>query len=380
MRMTSGTTSNTGRPGFTLIELLVSIAIIALLITLVTVGAAHASKLAKGTSERQTVVQLNQAVQAFKQEFGFLPPLVTHSDTIKPVGRDVNNGLVINSYGGNVADNTKSYNGNAGFLEGFSSKADPGTAGSTIMSSDWAAASGTGSGSTAPDRRFSEYSLAYFLVGALGRDLDGVDGPGMFKPKADGTFDFGTTSNSSRVNKALGRSYPPFVDTSRKSPKLETDLTAAAADTGMSTNDRNTGALTAQNVRYQLLSPSGKPYRYYRWAPRKIVTATITYFDPEKQTFTRPEDSADLLDVPSLLGDPRTNADLRGAEYAIVSPGADAYFGDLNIEAATFIADKQDDLAEIASKVGVKMTTDRMASSTAVRKAARADNIVEVGR
>jgi prepilin-type N-terminal cleavage/methylation domain-containing protein len=365
-------------PGFTLIELLVSIAIIALLITLVTVGVSHVSKIARGTSERQTVVQLNQAVQAFKQEFGFLPPLVTEKETapiIRPVEL-VTGGIAINSYGGTVTATAKSFNTNPVFLEGFSN-GDPASAGTKMMSADWAAGS-TGATETTPDYRFSEYSLAYFLVGALGRGIDGVDGPGMFKPKADGTFEFGIRSSSSRVNKVQGRSYPAFVDTSRRSPKLESDLIASTSDSDLRTTDPNTGAQVAENVRVRLISPSGKAYRYYRWAPRqKGPTGMSSYFNPKSPTFAfnRPEEGADLLNVPSLLGDPRENAELRGAEYAIVSTGADGYFGDMNLEATS-----DELLREMATKVKAKIDADAAANSIAVRKAARADNVVEVGR
>ena len=80
--------------------------------------------------------------------------------------------------------------------------------------------------------------------------------------------------------------------------------------------------------------------------------------------------------MPSLLGDPRADADLRGAEYAIVSCGPDGYFGDMNLEANT-----ADLFSEMASRLNVKTDfTQKDAASFQVRKAARSDNIVEVGR
>lgn len=378
MRRHEGTT----RAGFTLIELLVSISIIALLITLVAVGVSHVTKISRGTAERQTVVQLNQAVQAFKQEFGFLPPLVTHKETA-PVVRPVvmsGNTILINTYGGantDVSSGTNGgFSGNAGFLEGFSD-GDPRNAGVRMMSSDWS--KGTiGEASTTPDYRFSEYTLPYFLVGALGRGIDGVDGPGMFKPNADGTFDFGSKSNSSRVNKVTGRAFPPFVDTSRRSPRLETDLEIAAKDdTDLTTTDPVTNQATVETVRVRLISPSGKPYRFYRWSPRKVVTFKPSYYNPATNMFNRQEEDADRLDVPSLLGDPRADANLRGAEYAIVSPGANGYFGDMNLEATS-----ADELGDMAAKLGAKVNIkdELEAANVTVRKAARADNVVEVGR
>lgn len=386
MRVNSATTSGGKQAarsdGFTLIELLVSIAIIAVLITLVAAGAAHFTSIARGVSERQTVVQMNQAVQAFKQEFGFLPPLVNHTDTVRPVEYTPANNpqvAVPNAYGSAVAGGVNSFNANTVFLEGFTNAGDPrtGNLNSTrMMSSDWAAGT-SGALQTGADYRFSEYSLAYYLVGSLPRGLDGVDGPGMFRPKSDGSFEFGSASVSGRVNDVSGKSYPPFVDPTRRSPRLETDLlTYATRDSNLSWRDPATNQNVSLNTRSRLLSPAGKAYRYYRWSPRQVSKASISYYDPATNGFTRIEDDIDRLNVPSLLGDPRTEADLRNAEYAIVSCGPDGFFGDMNLEATSL-----DALTAMANAVKVKPDFSNLdKGSFAVRKAARADNIVEVGR
>ncbi len=358
--------------GFTLIELLVSIAIIAILITLVSVGVSHALKTARGVSERQTMVSLNQGVQAFKQEFGFLPPLVTADDdsvpNIRPVEFNPSNAPVINSYGGTVA-NTKSYNANSVFLEGFQG-GTPQSGGTNMMTADWNTAG------LFQDRRFSEYSLAYYLVGALPRGVDGVDGPGMFKPKADGTFEFATSSNSARVSKVTGRAYPAFVETARNSPRMLTDLTTSTAkDANLQYTDPDTKTVKQFVARYKLVSPGGKAYRYYRWSPRKNGPTGVTYPDATGN-LTRAEDGSDLLDVPSLLGDPRSNQDLRSAEYAILSCGPDGYFGDIPLEGKD-----QASLDAMAAKI--RTTSGPIADPGAVAKvrtAARLDNVMEVGR
>ncbi|MBX3390010.1 MAG: prepilin-type N-terminal cleavage/methylation domain-containing protein [Phycisphaeraceae bacterium] len=377
------THERTTRQGFTLIELLVSIAIIALLISLVVLGMSHVSKLARGTSERQTVVQMNQAVQAFKQEFGFLPPLITHSDTIRPVEFSTAFSPAIpvpNSYGGRVAAGTRSYNGNTTFLEGFQG-ANPGldgsSGGSKMMSADWGFGT-TGQSITAPDVRFSEYSLAYYLVGALPRGLDGVDGPGMFKPRTDGMFESGTKSMSERVSDTSGRRYPPFVETTRRTPTLEEDfVTEKNKDANLRWTDPDTGKTTTVSARFRLVGPNGKPYRFYRWSPRqKAQTQLSNYYDQSKGTFTRQEDGIDLLNVPSLLGDPRADASLRSAEYAIVSAGPDGWFGDMASEAST-----ADEFGAFCSAFKVSVNASDMdGTCITARKAARADNVVEVGR
>lgn len=358
--------------GFTLIELLVSIAIIAILITLVTIGVGHALRTSKGAADRQTVVSLNQGVQAFKQEFGFLPPLVTTTSTIRPVEIGPSGAPVPNTYGGTVVNNAKTFNQNTAFLEGFcagsGTSANPGTLGGTMMSADWTV--GTPGAGTAPDARFSEYSLAYFLVGALGKSVDGVEGPGMFRPKSDGTFEF-TQSNSARVNKVAGREYPPFVDTARNSPRLVPDLAKSeTADSDLLYMDPESGTPKRVMSRYQLQSPSGKAYRYYRWAPRRVGPTGQQYYNPATDTFTRAEEPIDLLNVPSLLGDPRNDANLRAAEYAIVSCGPDGYFGDMWSEAPNVSS-----LAAMSAAV-----RDKSGKATSTRDLARKDNIVEVGR
>ncbi|MBL8876484.1 MAG: prepilin-type N-terminal cleavage/methylation domain-containing protein [Phycisphaerae bacterium] len=398
VRVKSATTSGGQRAarsdGFTLIELLVSIAIIAILITLVAAGAAHFTKVARGVSERQTVVQMNQAVQAFKQEFGFLPPLVNHTDTVRPVEYTPATNpkvAVPNSYGSAVAGGVNSFNGNTVFLEGFSNAGDPrsGNQNSTrIMSSDWAPGS-AGATATGPDYRFSEYSLAYYLVGALPRGLDGVEGPGMFRPRADGSFEIGSSSASGRVNDVAGKSYQPFVDPTRRSPKLEIDLrTFATRDADLTWRDPATNQNVSLNTRSRLLSPAGKAYRYYRWSPRQISKASITYYDPAGGNFNRVEDGIDRLNVPSLLGDPRTDADLRNAEYAIVSCGPDGFFGDMNLE-GRFLPknvpagqmEDYDGMLDMAKSLKIAYDPAKINEmNTAIRKAARADNIVEVGR
>lgn len=341
------------RRAFTLVELLTTILIIAFLITIVVISVRAVIQNSRSTAERQTISGMKLGVESFKQEFGFLPPLVLHDDdqNIRPIlnrgtspltGRTV---FAANIPGGPVAS---SFNQDK-FLEGFSATNQRMTA--DFQTSD------PGASSYIADNRFSEFTLAYYLVGALPASVDGVEGPGMWKPLADGTFEAPIGSQSANV-RSSGRIYGPFVDTARNQPRLALDPAVRSGDPNFA-------------VRYRLVSPSGTPYRYYRWSARKNAPMTGLSKLNEATGQMVSEDDVDKLGVPSLLGDPRTNADLRSAEFAIVSAGADGVFGDMRTEAAT-----PADLANLQAKAGVSGGAD----TRRTREAARRDNVVEVGR
>ena len=78
---------NASRGGFTLIELLVVFVIVLVLLTLVLSGLNRATQAGRRTATQQSVSSLAKAVDQFKQDFGFLPPLV-HDGNVISNGRD----------------------------------------------------------------------------------------------------------------------------------------------------------------------------------------------------------------------------------------------------------------------------------------------------
>lgn len=68
--------------GFTVVELMVTIAIIALLISLVSVAFAKARAAAEAASSRQFMQSIKMGLEAFKDEFGYYPPLLRDDLTL----------------------------------------------------------------------------------------------------------------------------------------------------------------------------------------------------------------------------------------------------------------------------------------------------------
>ena len=193
------------RPGFTIVELGVAILVIAILIGLLLVGLNQLSRSAQSGAERANVVAMRMAVEAFRNDFGFAPPLVK-------------DGLVYP--GGTVG--TPAPLG-AGFVNVYRSD----------VPEDVLFLQGEGPD---PDLRFSVYSLPYYLVGVLDASVDGKDGPGMRDPARDGSF-----------RRVGGRLSDPYFDVAGRSEALvEVDKAEG---------------------RYELRDRSGVAYRYYRWLP-----------------------------------------------------------------------------------------------------------------
>ena len=278
-----------GQGGFTLVELLFSFAVVAVLMGLLIVGLRMAARGGRQVVDQQAVNSLKIGVEQFKRDFGFLPPLVKDDQPLTQASGPWSPNIYLESI---PAD----FN----FLRGASL------------------------GPNSADRRFSVYSLSYYLIGALGQAsdgtlIDGIDGPGFREPRADGTFR--TTG---------GRRIEPLFEVARGSQGVV--------------------AVDPVQGRFELRDRQGNAFRFYRWV-RGDANGQIN-------------DLSDL-NIPLVLGDPEELTELRGADYAILGAGPNGVFGDLPIEGASFV--KQ--------QLGMRESD---ADAVAERKA-REDNVLEVG-
>lgn len=294
------------RGAFTLIELLFVVAMIVMLIGLLLWGVNKAVLGARKASETNTVASLRMGVDQFKGQFGFIPPLVKDNRDGSDDGPLDANGIDPLIYRASDLDDAYFLRHNTGEL--------------------------------VPDERYSVYSLPYYLIGVLGEASDGIEGPGFLEPRRDGTF----TKRSTNTTRT-GRVFEPFFDASAK---------------GILSVDQEEG-------RIELRNDKGAAYRYYRW-----LKDDREFGDPENPN--DPKDPPDLtgelalayyLNIPSLLGDPKENAELRSANYAILSAGANGVFGD-----------------EDVNMLRIKLGLPGGMSAMAVRRKASGDNVIGVGR
>lgn len=213
-----------GRPaarrGFTVIELSIVVLIIAVIATIAFVTFGRAIRTGREAGERLYINSLKVSVEYFKQDHGFLPPLV--NDNIAAVGE---------------------------FRLG--SPINPGTQQPIVRDSAFLR------GETMPDApRWSVFSLPYYLMGALGAAQDGVDGPGFTAPGDDGTF------------ARSGRKYDAYFDSARDPTRIRRNPTATLGQTEVVLVDR--WGKASSTATWLPLST----IRYYRWEPRFFPVGT----------------------------------------------------------------------------------------------------------
>ncbi len=329
--------------GFTIIEIMVSLVVIAVLISLVTVGVRTALRQSKNTSEQFMASGLRSSVEQFKNEFGFLPPLVNDGE---PLGT---------ADGGPIIDDPR--------RNGFQQVAVRSRA--FMVARTGAGAVDTnivgpvngysGADSSFSDKRYSKFSLPFYLMGECGARhedndavIDGVAGQGFVTPSRDGRFD------------PRGRKHEAFF-----TPQSASLLKRQYVDPlEFEEHDGAPGSnLDGDPSSVALLGIRDRAFRYYRWENLEPLDASA--------------ELGEFMNVPKLLQDPATWADpdassevseYRAGSYAIIGSGRDGVFG-------------TEPVRVLEAALGTTLSDPNSATAVAeLRKRAMSDNAVEVGR
>lgn len=171
--------------------------------------------------------------------------------------------------------------------------------------------------------RYSELSLPYYLLGTLNAVVDGVDGLGFTQVAQDGQFT------------RKGRAFKPLVSTEKEAHRF-------GLPQGTPPDPTEPNRLARLWDGYSRNRINQLPTRYYRWLP--------TFYQRNDAPTPADVGRVKSYNVPFAVGDVKLSPGLRDAEFAVVGTGRDGLFGD---------------------EAGL---------STSDAEAARADNIVEVGR
>lgn len=338
--------------GFTIVELLTSIFVIGLILAILIVGLRFFFAAGQATRQRASVTQMKQAVSDFKTKFGFLPPLV-RDQYIQPTPppppilplldrRSTEDPATSTSPGQNRIAVVDDMHLGPWIPD-------------TVANNPYA------------DPRFSVRTLPYYLMGALevkylvvdgpggNVAIDGVDGPGSYRPDADGTFRvpgevlraIQSSGNPNGPRKLTAEVYLPSIDAGSSDPKL-----VAGADVAPPPAPVYDAPLdTADSVKLQVKDSKGVPYRYYRWS---VIVPPPPPAVPPKPIVNQ--------NIPLMVGN-ASDPSVRGASYAIVGAGPNHVFGD-------------EDIAFIRTALGKSLNYPEAAA----RQEAAADNIVEVGQ
>lgn len=253
-RPITGRNASRCRRGFTLVEAALVVIIIAVLAAILLVAVRAAMLDARRKGEQQLLTSLQLQIAHFKETFGFVPPLVRDEAPGPITGQDE----VLVRSPAELRDATLD--------------------------------------------RFSVYTLPYFLLGALPKDVDGIDGFGYTKPLAP-------------LERSPGQWVSPF---SKRGSKYE-----ALADV---TRDRNR-IQRSGDADVRLLDRWNRPIRFYRWE-NTFFTSGARQGEVDRWGIPRDLWPRDIFNGPGNDADKAAATaarlpQLRSASYALVSLGPD---------------------------------------------------------
>lgn len=365
--MTRAAHTTRDRQGFTIVEILVTLLVIFLIMGIALVSYRAATQNARRVSDRAMVSGLKVAIDEFKREFGFVPPLVKD---MGPDGQSESPIIVVDSL------------------------PIPATF-TPVLRDDLRVLRAENDDL----KRYSTYSLAYYLIGALDAPVDGIDGPGFVEVRRAGNFaPFvapesvpGRDGSDVPIARRGPKKYEPFFDTERGGVDLYIDTQNRVTLPG----GPGSGTISRNRLIYraEIHDRNGVPIRYYRWYKDDIDPATISggldaYTDTAADFDGQVSGLIAYLNVPNIVlqayGEPLSSQfvmpqDVRAATYAIVAAGPNGLFGDAEEE--DLLASDADLQKRYAERLGLSVT--RLASDAGYRedavRTAREDNIVEVG-
>jgi prepilin-type N-terminal cleavage/methylation domain-containing protein len=337
------------RRGFTLLEILFSVLVIGMLLALLIGGVRLATRGAKETTQRQAARTIMVGISQFKREFNFLPPLVKDQHPQAAERRSV------------------VMSGNTRRISIYAPAVDP----------DRDLLQGTGFTIDANnpffDYRYSIRALPYYLAGGLGTQygagpeaaitIDGITGPGMYRPNPDGTFEVPRDVRSgSTTSGRVTASIEPLVNIGRGDLKLFVD---PDPNTGLLEGD---AAADPQNLRaVELRDINDVAIRYYRWEPEDTVQDPTDLNIPlmvarlENETGRNPQ----IIPTPEDRN-LATNVKVKAARFAVVAAGPNKVFGDEPVD-------------QLVRALGYGSGSPTPDVERRLRFEAEKDNIVEVG-
>jgi len=273
------------RRGFTIIELSIVLIIIAVIASIAFVTFGRALQTGRVAGERLFISNIRVAVEQFKNDHGFLPPLV--DDGINP-----NNGVR------------------------FTSPLEPTTMQPRIRDQAFLR------GETLPNAaRTSVFSLPFYLTGVLGAAQDGVEGLGMTAVAPDGSFARG------------GRAYDSYLDLGRDPARIRRNPNATLGTTEAVIVDR-----WGKNASISSWLPGGT-IRYYRWEPRFGPPGSGTGLPRAPMV----DANGIPVSAPKMVKALSDEMEMRNAAFAIVSKGPDGLLD----EADPFSSLNADNIVEI---------------------------------
>lgn len=279
-------------PGFTLIEVMVVVVIAVLLAGLTIVAAGSFIRSSRSAAEQNTLRSMSIGVEQFEQRVGFAPPLVNDAS---PVNARAATEFTIRQLGETANQNANDEEERVQRYLAYETQPD--------------------------ELRMSQLSLPYYLLGVLGKEIDGVDGPGMTMPLIS------PQPSPWRSFSKTGTTIEPFF-----SPGDDKDRLAPSTPDGQPF----TGADPVRQTR--ILDRWRSPVRYYRWEPLFHTNSGAVSPGRTGAPGNEPTRNNEVRDynAPFVLGDPRRteNAALRVAKWAIISPGPDRQIDETNASSA----------------------------------------------